>query len=75
MSIENIEIDEVMEILENLEDEQLAVIKLKEFNDATKVLGELLMNLDKDLGHDEWKVRCDHAKKDVERIVDEIKEI
>jgi hypothetical protein len=75
MSIENIEIDEVMEILENMEDEQLAVIKLKEFNDATKVLGELLMNLDKELSHDEWKVRCDHAKKEVERIVDEIKEI
>ena len=75
MSIANIEIDEVMEILENLEDEQLAVIKLKEFNDATKVLGELLMNVNKDLSHGEWKVKCDDAKKDVERIVDEIKEI
>jgi hypothetical protein len=75
MSIENIELDEIMNKLENLEDEQLAVIKLKEFNDATKVLGELLMNLDKNLNHDEWKNRCDLAKKEVDRIVDEIKDL
>lgn len=75
MSIENVELDEIMDKLENLEDEQLAVVKLREFNDATKVLGELLMNLNKDLNHDEWKNKCDQAKKAVDRIVDEIKEL
>ena len=75
MSIENTELDEIMEILENLEDEQLAVVKLREFNDATKVLGELLMNLNKDLESKQWKKECDIAKKTVDKIVDEIKQL
>ncbi|OUR96646.1 hypothetical protein A9Q84_09895 [Halobacteriovorax marinus] len=75
MSIENTELDEIMDKLENLEDEQLAVVKLREFNDATKVLGELLMNLNKDLDNDQWKKQCDIAKKSVDRIVNEIKSL
>ncbi|WP_372653852.1 hypothetical protein [Halobacteriovorax sp.] len=73
MSIDNTELDEIMNKLENLEDEQLAVVKLQEFNKATIVLGELLMNLNKDLSHGEWKASCDEAKKEVDRIVAEIK--
>lgn len=73
MSIDNTELDEIMNKLENLEDEQLAVVKLQEFNKATIVLGELLMNLNKDLSHGEWKAACDEAKKEVDRIVSEIK--
>jgi len=75
MSIENIELDEIMDKLENLEDEELAVVKLREFNAATKVLGELLMNVDKDLDNDQWKSKCDSAKKEVDRVVDEIKSL
>jgi RecA-family ATPase len=63
----------VMHKLENLEDEELAVVKLKEFNDATKKLHKLLMNLDKNLSHGEWKAACDDAKTKVSDIVEEIK--
>ncbi len=53
--IDNSEIEEVMEILESLEDETLAVSLLQEFNEKTKALGQLVMNMDKSLEHDEWK--------------------
>lgn len=75
MNIEDTSLEEVMNKLETMEDEQLAVVKLKEFNDATKELGELLMNLNKDLSHDDWKTRCDEAKKKVDSIVNEIFEL
>ncbi len=75
MSIDNTELDEIMDKLENLEDEELAVVMLKEFNQATTKLGELLMNLNKDLSHGEWKAACDEAKKEVDRIVEEIKSL
>ncbi|WP_127714235.1 hypothetical protein [Halobacteriovorax sp. HLS] len=75
MNIEDTSLEEVMNKLETMEDEQLAVVKLKEFNDATKELGELLMNLNKDLSHDEWKKRCDTAKKKVDAVVNEIFEL
>lgn len=75
MSIDNTELDEIMDKLENMEDEQLAVIKLKEFNEATKALGELLMNVNKELDNDQWKSMCDSAKKEVDRIVSEIKSL
>lgn len=73
MSIDNTELDEIMSKLENLEDEQLAVVKLQEFNNATKQLGELLMNMNKELSHGEWKAACDDAKKEVDKVVAEIK--
>ena len=75
MSIDNTELDEIMHKLENLEDEQLAVVMLQNFNKATKKLGELLMNVNKDLSHGEWKAACDEAKKEVDKIVDEIKSL
>ncbi|PIK16316.1 hypothetical protein [Halobacteriovorax sp. JY17] len=75
MSIDNTELDEIMDKLENLEDEELAVVMLKEFNQATTKLGELLMNLNKDLSHGQWKAACDEAKKEVDRIVEEIKSL
>ncbi len=73
--IDNSEIEEVMEILESLEDETLAVSLLQEFNEKTKALGQLVMNMDKSLEHDEWKENCDQAKKDVEEIIKKIKDL
>ncbi len=67
------EIDEIMEILENFEDEELAVRLLKEFNEKTARLGKLLMNLDKSLSHEDWKSQCDLAKKEIDNIVKKIK--
>ena len=75
MSIDNSELDEIMHKLENLEDEKLAVVMLQNFNKATTKLGELLMNVNKELSHGEWKAACDEAKKEVDKIVDEIKSL
>lgn len=71
--IDNYELDEIMEILENYQDEEMAVVLLKEFNEKTTHLGKLLMNLDPSLSSDEWKVLCDQAKKDVDSVVQKIR--
>ncbi len=73
--IDNQEIGEILEILENLEDEEIAVIYLKKFNDSSKKLGSLLLNLDKSLDHTEWKAKCDQARKELEGIVLEIRSL
>ena len=67
--LDNQEINNILEILENLEDEELAVELLKEFNSASKDLGKLLLNLDKNLAHDEWKGQCDKAQKRLDDVV------
>ncbi len=72
--IDNYELDEIMEILENYKDEKLAVIYLKEFNEKTATLGKLLMNLDHSLSNEEWKAKCDQAKKDIDQVVAKIKQ-
>ena len=74
--MDNSEMIKVMEILEELEerDEKLAIALLKEFNDKSKKLGKLLMNLDPDLSHEEWKGECDKAKKEVDDVVKRIEE-
>jgi len=67
--IDNAEIAEILEILENLEDEDQAVKYLKLFNDSSKKLGRLLLNLDKSLENKEWKEKCDQAKKELDSII------
>ncbi len=71
--IDNHEMAEILEILENLDDEQLAVSYLKKFNDSSKKLGSLLLNLDKSLEHKVWKDQCDKARLELEEIVLEIR--
>lgn len=71
--IDNKEVVEVMNILEDMQDEELAVEFLKEFNAKTKALGTLLMNHDPSLDHGHWKAQCDDAKKEVDDIVAKIK--
>lgn len=73
--LKNEEMDEVLNKLENLEDEQLATELLREFNDRTKVLGKLIMNVDKNINNSEWKSRCDEAKKGVDEILQKIKDL
>ena len=74
VKVENVELDEIMEKLEKIEDEQLAVVLLKEFNDKTKELGKLIVNKESDLSHDEWERLCEKAKKDVDEVIKKIKE-
>lgn len=71
--IDNYEIDEIMDILEHYENEELAVQYLREFNEKTSQLGNLLMNLDPSLTNEEWKQRCDMAKKDVDLVIQKIR--
>ncbi|MBC7714762.1 MAG: hypothetical protein H7177_15555 [Rhizobacter sp.] len=70
--LDNQDINRLLEILENCEDEELAVKLLKEFNGASKRLGKLLLNLDKSLDHKEWKSQCDAAQNELDEIVKKI---
>lgn len=72
--IDNAELNAVMEKLENLEDEQLAVQLLKEFNDKSKAWGQLHMDMDPGLQNDEWKGLCDRARKDLDDVIERIME-
>ena len=67
--LDNKEINELLEILENLDDEELAVELLKEFNSSSKDLGKLLLNLDKGLEHNDWKLECEVAQKRLDRVI------
>ena len=70
--IHNTEINKILEKLENLEDEVLAVELLKEFNLASSHLGKLLLNLDKNIESKEWKNLCDAAQLKLNSIIKKI---
>ena len=70
--LDNKEINTLLDILENLDDEELAVELLKEFNSASKDLGKLLLNLDKGLEHNDWKLQCEKAQKRLDTVVTRI---
>ncbi|MBC7429363.1 MAG: hypothetical protein H7336_12165 [Bacteriovorax sp.] len=70
--IDNNEIERILDKLENLEDEVLAVELLKEFNRSSSELGKLLLNLDNKLTHDEWKSLCDTAQTRLNQVVKRI---
>lgn len=70
---DNSEIEELLEKLEQMEDEAAAAALLRAFNDKSKKLGKLLMNLDKTLSNDEWKKQCDEAKKEVDAVLEKIR--
>ena len=69
---ENNELERILDKLENLEDEVLAVELLKEFNAASSELGKLLLNLDNKLSHDDWKSLCDKAQSRLDQVVKKI---
>lgn len=70
--LDTTEMTKVMEKLEGLEDEALAVKLLGEFNEKTSRLGLLIRNLDPSLEHSQWKSECDQAAKEVNEIVAKI---
>ena len=53
VKIENVELDKIMEKLELIEDEKLAVTLLKELNDNWQVLGEAIQTVMKLEGYDD----------------------
>ncbi|MCF8058846.1 MAG: hypothetical protein K9K67_06105 [Bacteriovoracaceae bacterium] len=70
--IDNTEVERVLTKLEEIEDEALAVELLKEFSDATRELGRLLLNQDDSLSHEEWKSECDKAKIKVDNVLNKV---
>ena len=73
--LDNSELESVMEKLENLEDEVLAVSLLKEFNDASSEYGKLIINHSEELSHEQWKDECDKAKIRLDDILEKINNI
>ncbi len=71
---DNSEIEELLSKLEEMEDEGLAASLLSEFNEKSKLLGQLLMNTDASLSHDEWKKKCDDAKKVLDSVLRKIRD-
>ena len=71
--IDNNEVSEILEILENMSDETLAAELLREFNDKSRDLGQLILNKDQNLDHREWKRMCDQAKLELDEVIDKIK--
>ena len=73
--IDNEELNEILEILENLEDQHQAAKLLKEFNDASKDHGRLILDMDEKLDHSEWKSQCDQAKTRVDDVLNQIRSL
>lgn len=73
--IDNSETERILTKLENLDDEDLAVKLLGEFNRASSELGKLLLNRDPGLNHGEWKDRCEDARERLEAIIKRIDEL
>lgn len=73
--IDNNDLNEILEILENLDDEKEAAKLLKEFNDASKNHGQLILDMDENLDHSEWKQKCDSAKSRVDDILGRIRSL
>lgn len=71
--MDNTDLQEIMEILENMEDETLAAQLLSQLNERSSRLGQLVLNTDPNLSHEEWKEQCDQAEDDVNEIIERIK--
>lgn len=70
--LDNRELEHLMTILEEMDDEELAVKLLAELNASTKHLGLLVLNTDPTITHDDWKDQCVQARKRVEKVVAQI---
>jgi hypothetical protein len=73
--IDSSELDEILAKLESLDDEEKAVAMLQDFNKYSSELGKLLLNMDKNLSNEDWKQQCDEAKKRLEKVIKEIKQL
>lgn len=69
------EFDRIIEMLENLDDEQLAAQLLQKFTTAQSKASKLLLNHDHSLDHHEWKAACDKANEELRAIVEQIEKV
>lgn len=72
VKVDNTETLQVLEKLENLDDQDMAILFLKKLNDKTSELGKYIMNRDHSIDHGTWKLRCDQLQTEVDMIVTEI---
>lgn len=72
VAVDNTETIQVLEKLETLDDQDLAIKYLKMLNDKTSALGKYIMNRDHSLDHGTWKLRCDELQKEVDNLIFEI---
>lgn len=73
--IDNSELNRILEMLESLKDEKLAADYLKKITKRSSELGQLLLNKDPNLDHIVWKKECDAKKREVDDLINEIKEV
>lgn len=73
--IDNHEYQELTIILEELEDEKLAVELLRELSSTSSELGKKILNLDQSLSNEDWKKDCDRLKNQLNEIVIRIKKL
>lgn len=71
--IDNSEHEELLEILEEMEDQALAVQLLKQLNDLSSMLGKKVMDTSEQLDHEQWKIECDNMKSQLDAVIIEIK--
>ncbi len=71
----NDELEAIIEKLEELEDEKLAVELLKELNSLSSQHGKLILNRDPSLTHDEWKKSCDEVSDKLEQLIEKISKL
>ncbi len=72
MALDNKDLERLMNVLEEMEDEDLAVLLLSELNRKTAALGKLIRNLDPSLSTVEWKKKCDQAQAEIDEVVRKI---
>ena len=71
--IDNSEWMEIVEILEDYEDQELATSLFQELNAKNKELGDLLKNRDHTLSHGQWKTMADQLKTELDMLLEKIR--
>lgn len=75
MILDTQEMDRVLSKLESMDDEELAVKMLREFNDLTAQLGKLINNRDSSLETEAWKKMCDDAQTKIDNFLERLENV
>ena len=67
--IDTSEWNDIIDILENLSDENLAAKWLSDLTRLNRELGDLILQTDSDISDDDWKKKCDDKKAQIEELV------
>lgn len=75
MILDTQEMDRVLSKLESMDDEELAVKMLREFNDLTAQLGKLINNRDSSLETEAWKKMCDDVQTKIDNFLERLENV